>query len=60
MNKPHRFTLNGNDTIRVMSLSVTGIEQRKTEPITKHLSHCKINQSSWPNQTDRSERNTKL
>jgi hypothetical protein len=28
--------------------------------ITKHLSHYKINQSSWPNQTDRPERNRKL
>ena len=27
--------------------TVTGIEHRKIEPITKHLSHCKINQSSW-------------
>lgn len=49
-------------TIRIhaMSLSVTGIEHRKIEPIAKHLSHCKINQSGWPNQTDRSEGNTKL
>ena len=46
--------------IRVMSLSVTGIEHRNIEPITKHLSHCKVNQCSWPNQIDRSERNTKL
>src|SRR5215216_5939671 len=46
--------------IRVMSLSVTGIEHRKIEPITKHLSDCKKNQSSWPNQINRSERNTKL
>ena len=46
--------------IRVMSLSVTGIEHRKIEPITKHLSHCKKNQSSWPTKIDRSERNTNL
>ncbi len=43
-----------------MSLSITGIEHRKIEPIIKHLSHCKIDQSSWPNQINRSERNTKL
>ena len=46
--------------ICVMSPSVTGIEHRKIEPITKHLSHCKKNQSSWPNQIKKSERNTKL
>ena len=33
-----------------MSPTVTGIEHHKIEPITKHLSHCKINQSSSPNQ----------
>ena len=46
--------------ICVMSLFVIGIEHRKIEPITKHLSHCKIDQSSWPNQINKSERNTKL
>ena len=60
MNKPHLFILNGNDTIRVMSLSVIGIEHHKIKPITKHLSHCKKNQSSCPNQTDNSKRNTKI
>ena len=45
--------------IRVVSPSVTGIEHRKIEPIIKHLSDCKKNQSRWPNQINRSERNTK-
>ena len=36
------------------------LRHRKIEPITKHLSHCKKSQSSWPNQIDRSKRNTKL
>ena len=39
---------------------VTGWGHRKIEPKTKHLSHCKKNQSSWPNQTDNSKRNTKI
>ena len=39
---------------------VTGWGQRKIEPKTKHLSHCKKNQSSWPNQTDNSKINTKI
>ena len=30
------------------------------EPKTKHLSHCKKYQSSWPNQTDNLKRNTKI
>ena len=30
------------------------------EPKAKHLSHCKKNQSSWPNQNDSSKRNTKI
>ena len=33
---------------------------RKIEPKTKHLSHCKKNQSSWPKQTNNSKRNTKI
>ena len=40
MNKPHLFTLDSNHTMRVMSPSVTWIEHRKIEPITKHLSVC--------------------
>ena len=39
---------------------VTGKGHRKIEPITKHLLHCKIDQSCGPNQINRSERNTKL
>ena len=39
---------------------VTGWGHHKIEPKTKHLSHCKNNQSSWPNQTDNSKRNTKI
>ena len=42
--------------MRVMSLSVTEIEHRKIEPITKHPSHGKINQSSWENQTNKPEK----
>ena len=36
------------------------VKSRKIEPKAKHLSHCKKNQSSWPNQTDNSKRNTKI
>ena len=39
---------------------VTGWGHHKIEPKTKHLSHCKKNQSSWPNQTDNSNRITKI
>ena len=30
------------------------------KPKAKHLSHCKKNQSSWPNQIDNLKRNTKI
>ena len=50
------FILDGNNTICVVSLSVTGIEHHKIEPKAKHFSHCKKNQSSWPNQIDSSKR----
>src|SRR6266511_6480734 len=36
------------------------MKSHKSEPKAKHLSHCKKNQSSWPNQTDNSKRNTKI
>ena len=39
---------------------VTMWGHRKIEPKAKHLSHCKKYQSSWPNQTDNSKRNTKI
>ena len=58
--KNHLFILDGNNTIRVVSLSVTGIEHRKTEPKAKHFSHCKKDQSSRPNQTDNSKRLAKI
>ena len=32
----------------------------KIEPKAKHFSHCKENQSSWPNQTDSSNRIAKI
>ena len=38
--------------------SVTGKGHRKIEPKAKHFSHGKNYQSSWPNQTDNSKRNT--
>src|SRR5215216_4550524 len=31
-----------------------------SEAKAMHLSHCKKNQSSWPNRTDNSKRNTKI
>ena len=34
---------------------VTGKGHRKIEPKAKHFSHCKKNQSSWPNQIDSSK-----
>ena len=33
---------------------------RKVEPKAKHFSHCKKNQSSWPNQIDSSKRLAKI
>jgi hypothetical protein len=39
---------------------VTGWGHRKIEPKTKHFSHCKNYQSSWPNQTNNSKRLAKI
>ena len=39
---------------------VTGKGHRKIEPKAKHFSHCKKNQSSWPNQIDSSKRLAKI
>ena len=48
MNKPHHFTLNDNSTNTcLVPFYHWDIYHFKIEPITKHLSHCKINQSSW-------------
>ena len=58
--KPHLVILDGNNTIRVGSPSVTRIEHRKIEPKAKHFSHCKKNQSSCPNQIDSSNRLAKI
>ena len=61
MMKTHLSTLDGNNKIRVsLPLLCQWVKSRKIEPKTKHLSHCKKNQSSWPNQTDSSKRNTKI
>ena len=40
--------------------TVTWKGHRKIEPKAKHFSHCKKNQSSWPNQIDSSKRITKI
>src|SRR3989337_3930943 len=40
--------------------TVTGKGHRKIEPKAKHFSHCKKNQSSWPNQIDSSKRLAKI
>ena len=40
--------------------TITGKGHRKIEPKAKHFSHCKKNQSSWPNQTDSLKRITKI
>ena len=40
--------------------TVTWKGHRKIEPKAKHFSHCKKNESSWPNQTDSSKRITKI
>ena len=52
--------LDGNNTIRVVSPNVIGIEHHKIEPKAKHFSHCKKDQSSRPNQTDNSKRLAKI
>ena len=36
------------------------VKSHKIEPKAKHLSHCKKNQSSWPNQIDSSKRLAKI
>ena len=40
--------------------TVTEKGHRKIEPKARHFSHCKKNQSSWPNETDSSKRITKI
>ena len=40
--------------------AVTGKGHRKIEPKAKQFSHCKKNQSSWPNQIDSSKRLAKI
>src|SRR3954470_20678860 len=40
--------------------AVTRKGHRKIEPKAKHFSHCKKNQSSWPNQIDSSKRLAKI
>ena len=40
----------------VMSLSVTEIEHRKIEPITKHLFPLQDKRSSWPDKNQISEK----
>ena len=40
--------------------TITGKGHRKIEPKAKHFSHCKKNQSSWPNQIDSSKRLAKI
>src|SRR5215216_1330231 len=40
--------------------AVTGKGHRKIDPKAKHFSHCKKNQSSWPNQIDSSKRLAKI
>ena len=53
--------LDGNNSIRVsLPLLCHWVKSRKIEPKAKHLSHCMKSQSSWPNQTDNSKRNTKI
>ena len=52
--------LDGNNTIRVVSPTVTGIEHRKIEPKAKHFSHGKKDRSSRPNRTDNSKRLAKI
>ena len=59
--EPHLFILDGNNAIRVsLPLLCHWVKSHKIEPKAKHLSHCKKYQSSWPNQTDNSKRNTKI
>ena len=36
--------------------TIIGKGHHKIEPKAKHFSHCKKNQSSWPNQTNSSKR----
>ena len=40
--------------------TVTAKGHRKIEPKAKHFSHCKKNQSSWPNQIDSLKRLAKI
>ena len=59
--KKHLVILDGNNTIRaLLPLHCHWVKSHKIKPKAKHLTHCKKNQSSWPNQADNSKRNTKI
>src|SRR5215216_2133886 len=61
MMKPHLGIPDGNKAIRVsLPLLCHWVKSRKSEPKAKHLSHCKKNQSSLPNKTNNSKRNTNI
>ena len=56
MNKPLLFTLNSNDTcVSCLFLSLR-LSTARSNPLQSASSHGKINQSSWPNQTNKSKK----
>ena len=56
MNKPHLFILNRNDTnvCHACPFRSLGLSTARSNPLQSTYSHGKINQSSWPNQTNKS------
>ena len=56
MNKPQLFTLNINDTYMSCPILSLGLRTARSKPLQSTSSHGKINQSSWPNQTNKSEK----
>ena len=56
MSKPHLVTLISNDTcVSCLFLSLT-LSTARLNPSQSTSSHGKINQSSWPNQIDKSKK----
>ena len=56
VNKTHLFTLTSNDTYMSCPLLSLGLSTARSNPLQSTSSHGKINQSSWPNQTNKSEK----
>src|SRR3990170_2491509 len=56
MNRSHLVILSSNDTYVSCPLLSLGLSTARSNPLQRTSSHCKIDQLSWPNQINRSEK----